>query len=197
MKDKLHTESLISQERSGADPWLILQLEAYIERYYSEEEEQAGDWGMWLPPKPAAERIRYASSAGFDGSGSYGKSELERIVAQTDASFSETLLRWIDEAGLKDAQVYKRAHISRQHFSKIRSNPDYRPTKATALALAIALELDLEHTIDLIGRAGYALTGSSKFDLIVRYFIERGIYDIDTINDLLYEFDQPLLGGGL
>ena len=84
--------------------------------------------------------------------------------------------------------------MSKQHFSKIRNNPDYKPTKSTALALAIALELDMEQTRDLIGRAGYALTNSSKFDLIVRYFLEQGIYDLMQINMTLFEFDQALLG---
>lgn len=119
---------------------------------------------------------------------------LEELLAHADAGFSETLLRRIDESGKKDAEIYKKANLSRQHFSKIRNNPGYKPTKATALALALALELNLEETRDLIGRAGYALTNSSKFDLIVRYFIERGVYDVMQINMTLYEFDQSLLG---
>ena len=115
-------------------------------------------------------------------------------LRQTDEGFSETLLRRIDEAGKKDAEVYTRANLSRQHFSKIRNNPGYRPTKTTALALAVALELDLEGVRDLIGRAGYALTGSSKLDVIVMYFIEQGCYDLSIINEALYEYDQSLLG---
>ena len=107
---------------------------------------------------------------------------LEQMLQQEDAGFSETLLKLIDQTGQK------------QHFSKIRNNPDYKPTKPTAIALALALELDLAQTRDLIGRAGYALTNSSKFDLIIRYFIERKIYDIVQINIALYEFDQVLLG---
>ena len=100
----------------------------------------------------------------------------------------------IDKANKKDSEIYKKAGLSKQHFSKIRNNPEYRPTKPTAIALALALELDLEQTKDLIGRAGYALSNSSKFDLIVRYFIENHVYDIVQINIALYEFDQPLLG---
>lgn len=119
---------------------------------------------------------------------------LEDMLSQQDAGFSETLLRLIDETGKKDSVIYKRANISKQHFSKIRNNPGYKPTKATALALAVALELDMERTGDLIGRAGYAMTNSSKFDLIVRYFIEQHNYNILEINMALYEFDQPLLG---
>lgn len=119
---------------------------------------------------------------------------LEEMLRQADAGFTETLMKLIDQSGKKDSQVYKRASISKQHFSKIRSNPNYKPTKATALALAIALELNLEETKDLIGRAGYALTNSSKFDLIIRYFIEQRNYNIVEINIALYEFDQNLLG---
>ena len=122
------------------------------------------------------------------------KASLEELLRQADAGFTETLLRLIDKSGKKDSEIYKKANISKQHFSKIRNNPNYKPTKATALALAIALELDLAQTKDLIGRAGFALTNSSKFDLIIRYFIERGNYNIVEINIALYEFDQSLLG---
>ena len=120
---------------------------------------------------------------------------LEDMLKQADAGFTETLLKLIDQTGKKDSEVYKKANISKQHFSKIRNNPNYKPTKPTAIALALALELDLEATKDLIGRAGYALTNSSKFDLIIRYFIEQGNYNVIEINMALYEFDQMLLGG--
>ena len=119
---------------------------------------------------------------------------LEDMLKQKDAGFTETLLNLIDKSGKKDSEVYKKANISKQHFSKIRNNPNYKPTKPTAIALALALELDLEATKDLIGRSGYALTNSSKFDLIIRYFIEQGKYNVVEINMALYEFDQPLLG---
>lgn len=119
---------------------------------------------------------------------------LEDMLKQTDAGFAETLLDLIDKTGKKDSEIYGRANVSRQHFSKIRNNPNYRPTKPTAIAFAIALELDLEQTKDLIGRAGYALTNSSKFDVIIRFFIESGNYNIMDINTALFEFDQTLLG---
>jgi hypothetical protein len=122
------------------------------------------------------------------------KLSLGELLEQTDASFSETLLKLIDGTGKKDSQIYTRANVSRQHFSKIRNNPNYKPTKATAIAFAIALELDLEGTQDLIGRAGYALTRSSKFDVIIMYFISSGNYDIMQINAALFEYDQSLLG---
>ena len=119
---------------------------------------------------------------------------LEDLLKQADAGFTETLLKLIDKTGKKDSEIYKKALLTKQHFSKIRNNPNYKPTKATAIALALALELDLEQTGDLIGRAGYALTSSSKFDLIIQYFIQQGNYNVVEINVALFEFDQPLLG---
>ena len=119
---------------------------------------------------------------------------LEDMLKQADAGFSETLLKLIDNSGRKDSEIYKKALLSKQHFSKIRNNPNYRPTKPTAIALALALELDLDATKDLIGRAGYALSNSSQFDQIIRYFIEQGNYNVVEINLALYEFDQILLG---
>ncbi len=119
---------------------------------------------------------------------------LEDYLTRMDAGFSETLLRLIDRSGKKDSEIYARANVSRQHFSKIRNKPDYRPTKATAIAFAIALELNLEQTKDLIGRAGYTLTNSSKFDLIIMYFIQQRNYDLFEINAALFRFDQSLLG---
>ena len=119
---------------------------------------------------------------------------LEDMLKQADAGFTETLLNLIDKAGKKDSEIYKKANLSKQHFSKIRNNPNYKPTKPTAIALALALELNIEDTKDLIGRAGYALSNSSKFDLVIRYFIEQGNYNVVEINMALYEFDQPLVG---
>ncbi len=119
---------------------------------------------------------------------------LDELLENTDAGFTETLLKLIDQTGKKDSEIYKKANVSKQHFSKIRNNPDYKPTKATALAFAIALELDLAQTEDLIGRAGYALTRSSKFDVIIMYFISRKNYDMFEINMTLFEFDQMTLG---
>ena len=119
---------------------------------------------------------------------------LEDYLKNADTGFSEAVLNLIDKSGKKDSEVYKKANLSKQHFSKIRNNPHYKPNKQTAIALAIALELDLEKTRDLIGRAGYALSNSSKFDLIIRYFIEQGNYNVVEINIALYEFDQSLLG---
>lgn len=120
-------------------------------------------------------------------------SSLSDLLDSLDASFSTTLLALIDTKGMTDAQVYKRANMSRQLFSKIRSDAFYKPTKKTVLALAIALELDLSTTEDLLRRAGFALSHSNKADIIVEYFIKNNQFDIFEINATLYAFDQPIL----
>ena len=157
---------------------------------YPEEEASAPAAGSATQPA-ASEEVKelYSLVLAKDDSPS-----LPDRMAHLGDTFQERLLRLIDAQDLTDPEVYKKANLDRKLFSKIRSNAEYRPKKTTVLALAIALELDLAQTKDLLARAGFAFSPSSKFDLIVQYCFEKRIYDIFEVNALLFQYDQPLLG---
>ena len=122
-----------------------------------------------------------------------GKS-LDELLGSAGETFQQRLLRLIRESGMDDVTVYKKANIDRKVFSSIRRNVNYRPKKRTAVAFAIALELDMPAMLDLLSRAEIAMSPSSRFDLIIRYFVTHGIYDIFEINAALFQYAQPLLG---
>ena len=158
---------------------VLQELTAYLEKHYVLE--------LACFCEPACIKLDRSFSMADD-------SGLGKLISQLDAGFSETLLTLIDRTGKKDSEIYKKANVDRKLFSKIRNNPDYKPSKTTAIAFAIALELDLEETKDFIARAGFALSRSSKFDVIIEYFIKQKIYDVFEINEALFAFDQSLLG---
>ena len=120
--------------------------------------------------------------------------ELLGRLRRLDEGFREMLLRLIAEQGMSDAECYHRANLDRRLFNKILNVPDYRPKKPTVAALCVALRLDWRRSCELLSRAGYSMNRASQFDVIVEYFITRGEYDLDRINFVLFDFDQPLLG---
>lgn len=173
-------------------------IRRYIKQNYREEPE-----AFSYTCKQSAESVFPMQDAGVQPAASlqvcesaqpYGGRNLEELLDNMGETFTEMLMRLIDEKGRKDADVYKKANVDRKLFSKIRSDRDYTPKKGTVLALAVSLELSLDETKDLLSRAGYALSMSRKSDVIVQYFIEHREYDLFLINETLFFFQQPLLG---
>ena len=119
---------------------------------------------------------------------------IDNLMNQLEETFSQRLLRMIDERGMTDSEAYTKAYVDRRHFSKIRKDVNYVPNKKTVLAFTIALELSLDEAKDLVGSAGFALSRSSKTDIIVAYFLQNKIYDMFEINDVLDAYGQPVFG---
>ena len=118
--------------------------------------------------------------------------KIDDLMSQMDETFSQRLLRMIKERKMSESEAYKKAYVDRRHFAKIKKDEYYAPSKKTVLAFAIALELSLDETKDLLRSAGYALSRSSKFDIIIVYFLENRSYNMFDINEVLYEYDQPI-----
>lgn len=173
--------------------------ENYVEDVYSQEYFGSGNRRGFLTEasySPVSSCMPAADSCVREKPMPYrAKRSLKDLLDEVEDTFSESLLRWIVKKNMKNPDVYKRANMDRKLFSKILNNKDYKPSKLNAIALSIALELNLDETKDFIGRAGYALTHSSKFDIIIEYFISQEIYDVFEINEVLFAFDQPLIGG--
>lgn len=178
---------------------LLYEVKSYINEHYVEEypfsrrslSERAAEFLETARPAISKKHLPTAlGGAPVQGLPSVLKEDFFKL----DESFSETLFRLIDAKGKDEVEVYKRANIDRKLFSKIRSKKDYTPSKRTVIALAVGLELSIEETDDLLKRAGYALSQSKKFDVIVEYFITNEKYDIIEINTVLFDFDQQLLG---
>ena len=135
------------------------------------------------------------SASDAESRGSVKNKTLQEYMKAMDKPFAYKLFDLIDKRGMTDVECYKKANVDKKTFSKIKCNPDtYRPSKQTAVAFAIALKLNIDETQDLLAAAGLTLSGSFPFDKIIRYFIQKEIYDIFEINEALFEFDQMLLG---
>lgn len=161
------------------------ELEKYIELYYRPDKKY-----IFINPDTDAQEITKNSGKKFEQQ----KQDLAVLVEEAGETFCEMLFRIINEKGEKESDVYKNAGIDRKLFSKIRNNPAYHPKKATVIALSIALKLDINNSIEFLQSAGYALSPGEKSDIIVRYFIEKKIFDIDIINCALYEFGEKTIG---
>ncbi len=210
-----HETDLSEDISSGIDEYLMSKMDSFEHMNFSLKDEECSDekpvyeepvrkraFKAFRASEPCESAARYDKpDDGVMGSApmaamsvAAGMSLDERVKHLSD-TWQETLLSIIDEKGYTDSEVYKKANVDRKLFSKIRSNPSYQPKKITAVAFALALELNPDESRDFIGRAGYAFSESSVFDLIIMYFIENKVFDIYQINLALFEHDQPTIGG--
>ncbi len=195
LKNDMTVYIVVYDERSFClSEKLVEKVESYIDDRYVQERYTYRHLRSEILTDDSAECLCQLSPASADADMGQPRRSLSELLAQTEETFSQALLRLIDERGKKDSEVYNRANLDRRLFSKIRGNKHYKPSKQTVLALCVALELSLDETKDLLGKAGMALTRTSKFDIILEYFISQESYDIFEINEILFRYDQPLLG---
>ena len=201
---------VFSEKAFSLSEKLFKDVESYIDEHYVDErleEEYRDNWSEGIrrewrfirerrrqKSNLDAEDLDYCASIPLPNAAGNAKMSLEAMLEKEEMTFSEALLDWLIKKNLNDPDVYKKANIDRKLFSKIRKNPDYKPKKNTAIALALAMELDLEETKEFIGRAGYALTHSSKYDIIIEYFILQKNYNVFEINEVLFAYNYPLIG---
>jgi hypothetical protein len=164
------------------DKKLLADIEKYIEENYVEELKEMGHYARFSKCL-CDESISVCLES---------KRKLSDLDELLETSWQEMVFRWIDFKGLKDSDVYKKGNISKQTFSKIRSNVDYQPNKDTAIQMCFGLELCIDDSLDLIGKAGFNLSNSIKRDIVVRYFIENEMYNVDSLNMALDEFGMKL-----
>ena len=166
-----------------------------IEKNFLTEEEIEVDEEKFMSEPPPSRRKYFAAPQSCFGL-ILNKIDFKKIQdEQAEETFSEKLVRLIGESGEKNSVIYNRANIDRRHFSKICNHKNYQPSKLTVLAFAIALKLDFEQTQELLAAAGYTLTKNNLADIIISFFIEKKIFDVDVVNNYLYDYEQPLLGG--
>lgn len=185
-------QKFFSEIKKYIDDHYVEDSEKVCEKVYGKVYEEALPMMASLAPMASAPAQDMASKDVSKNLFELGrrKRNLDDLINNLDETFSQMLLRLIDERGLKDSVVYKKANIDRRHFSKIRNNINYLPTKKTVFSFAIALKLSLDETKDLMNKAGYSISKSSKFDVIISYFLENSIYDIFEINEVLFMYEH-------
>ncbi|NLY60266.1 MAG: RNase III inhibitor [Clostridiales bacterium] len=185
---------IFDKESFAVSQEILGEVKAFIDENYVGDYEEIHKSRL-LYDEIDIKELRDVQKMAYQATESITPSSLEQLVGNLDEPFSTTLLRLIDAKGMTDVEVYKRANLDRRLFSKIRNNKGYMPSKRTAIALAVALKLSIDEIQDLLRRAGYTLSSSQKFDVIIQYFIINRRYDIFEINEVLFAYDQPLLGG--